>query len=201
VTDAAAPALGIDGGESVVRGRAAMLDAARRLRARRSRPAEQAATAAAASTTDSTTFDDVFHREYVPMVRLATLLLGNEDEAEEAVQDALAVVHERWGSLTRPGGYLRQCVVNRCSDILRHREVVRRLRRRAVDQVEPAQLGADHLVDALATLPAKRRAAVVLRYYEGCSEAEIAEVLGVRPGTVKSMLHRALAQLREVVEP
>jgi RNA polymerase sigma factor (sigma-70 family) len=42
--------------------------------------------------------------------------------------------------------------------------------------------------------------AVVLRYYEGRSEAEIAEALGVRPGTVKSMLHRALVQLREVIE-
>jgi DNA-directed RNA polymerase specialized sigma24 family protein len=54
--------------------------------------------------------------------------------------------------------------------------------------------------DALATLPPKRRAAVVLRYYAGLREREIADVLGVRPGTVKSMLHRALGQLREVIE-
>lgn len=175
----------------------AMLDAARRLRARRRGWDGPATTAAPAATS----FDEVFHREYAPMVRLATLLLGNEAEAEEAVQDALAIVHERWATLTRPGGYLRQCVVNRCADILRHRDVARRLRRRAVMPSEPAHLETDHLLDALATLAPKRRAAVVLRYYEGCSEAEIAAVLRVRPGTVKSMLHRALAQLREVIEP
>ena len=147
----------------------------------------------------SPSFDEVFVREYLPMVRLATLLLGTEAEAEEAVQDAFAIVHERWDRLTRPGGYLRSCVVNRCGDILRRRTLARRLLR--ATPVENAHLGADHLLDALATLPPKRRAAIVLRYYEGCSEAEIADVLGVRPGTVKSMLHRALAQLREVIEP
>jgi RNA polymerase sigma-70 factor (sigma-E family) len=146
------------------------------------------------------TLDGLFDREYVPMVRLATLLLGNEAEAEEVVQDAFAVVHERWDRLTRPGGYLRSCVVNRSGDVLRRRQVVRKLGRRATPP-ETVELEADHLLDAVATLPPRRRAAVVLRYYEGRTEAEIAEILGVRPGTVKSLLHRALAQLREVIEP
>jgi RNA polymerase sigma factor (sigma-70 family) len=65
---------------------------------------------------------------------------------------------------------------------------------------QPGELGADEMSDALAALPARRRAAVVLRYYAGLRDSEIAEALSVRPGTVKSMLHRALAQLREVVE-
>lgn len=64
----------------------------------------------------------------------------------------------------------------------------------------PADLEADYLADALAALPVKRRAAIVLRYYEGLSEAEIANVLRVRPGTVKSLVHRGLLQLREVIE-
>ena len=59
----------------------------------------------------------------------------------------------------------------------------------------------DHLADVLAALPVKQRAAVVLRYYEDRSEADIADLLGVRPGTVKSLLHRGLARLREVIEP
>ncbi|HEY3141077.1 MAG TPA: sigma factor [Acidimicrobiales bacterium] len=105
-------------------------------------------------------FDEVFVREYLPMVRLATLLLGTEAEAEEVVQDAFAIVHERWDRLTRPGGYLRSCVVNRCGDILRRRTLARRLLR--ATPVENAELGADHLLDALATLPPKRRAAIVL---------------------------------------
>lgn len=61
-------------------------------------------------------------------------------------------------------------------------------------------LGADELADALAALPPKRRTAVVLRYYAGLDTREIADAMGVRPGTVKSLLHRALAQLREEIE-
>ena len=158
---------------------------------------------AAAPVTAGAGFDELFAREYAPMVRLAVLLLGNEEEAEEVVQEAFAAVHERWDRLDRPGGYLRRCVVNRCRDLQRRRLVLRRLRR--AQAPAPAaeatqELGADDLFDALAVLAPRRRAAVVLRFYEGRTEAEIAEVLGVRPGTVKSLLHRALAQLREVLE-
>jgi RNA polymerase sigma-70 factor (sigma-E family) len=150
---------------------------------------------------DIVTFDELFGREYAPMVRLATLLLGNEAEAEEVVQEAFAIVHERWARLDRPGGYLRGCVVNRARDLLRRRAVAQRLRRaQATARPETTELAVDHLFDALDVLPPRRRIAIVLRYYEGRTEAEIAELLGVRPGTVKSMVHRGLAQLREVIE-
>ena len=59
---------------------------------------------------------------------------------------------------------------------------------------------ADELFDALAALPSRQRAALVLRFYEDLSEADIAVALGCRPGTVKSLLHRGLAELRKVVE-
>jgi RNA polymerase sigma-70 factor (sigma-E family) len=146
-------------------------------------------------------FDDLVAREYMPMVRLAVTLVGDDGDAEEIVQEAFAAVHERWARLDRPGGYLRGCVVNRARDVLRRRYRAARLQRSAPRRDETTELGADHLLDALDALPPTRRAAVVLRYYEGRSEAEIAELLGVRPGTVKSMLHRALAQLRRVIEP
>jgi RNA polymerase sigma factor (sigma-70 family) len=64
-------------------------------------------------------------------------------------------------------------------------------------QVSPER---DYLVDALNQLPPKRKTALVLRYYAGLSEREIAETMGVRPGTVKSMVSRGLAELREVIE-
>jgi RNA polymerase sigma factor (sigma-70 family) len=83
--------------------------------------------------------------------------------------------------------------------MLRRRRVEQRFRLLHRDDTT-SELGADELGDALASLAPKRRAAVVLRYYEGLAEREIAEILRVRPGTVKSMLHRALAQLREVIE-
>src|SRR4051794_25552449 len=144
-------------------------------------------------------FDDVYRRESVPMVRLALLLVGSQQLAEEIVQDAFAQLFERWQRVDRPGAYLRACVVNGCRRAHRRRHQDDRAVARIGDPT-PADLGADHLRDALAALPARRRAAVVLRYYEDLSEAEIAEALGVRPGTVKSLLHRGLAQLRAVVE-
>jgi RNA polymerase sigma factor (sigma-70 family) len=64
-----------------------------------------------------------------------------------------------------------------------------------------SDLGADELDDAIAKLPARQRAAVVLRYYGDLSDAEIARALRCRPATVRSLVHRALAELRKVIEP
>jgi RNA polymerase sigma-70 factor (sigma-E family) len=143
-------------------------------------------------------FEALYEREYAPMIRVAFLLLDSQPAAEEAVHDAFAKVYERWRKVDDPGAYLRTCVVNRCRDLQRRRRLERERHPdpgRGYDE-----LGARELLDALAALPMKQRAAVVLRFYEGRSEAEIAEALGVAPGTVKSMVSRALAQLREVVE-
>jgi RNA polymerase sigma-70 factor (sigma-E family) len=146
----------------------------------------------------ATTFDELFRRRYEPMVRVAFLMVGSRAEAEDVVQDSFARVELRWNRLENPAGYLHRCVVNRSHDTLRRRRLEQRFGRLRRD--ETSELQADELGDALAALPPKRRAAVVLRYYAGLPEREIAEVLGVRPGTVKSMLHRALAQLREEIE-
>jgi RNA polymerase sigma factor (sigma-70 family) len=146
----------------------------------------------------SSTFEELFRRRYEPMVRVAFLLVGSRAEAEDVVQDAFARVELRWAKLDNPEGYLHRCVVNRSHDILRRRRVEQRFR--LLRREETSELQADELGDALAALPPKRRAAIVLKYYAGLREREIAEALGVRSGTVKSMLHRGLAQLREVIE-
>jgi RNA polymerase sigma-70 factor (sigma-E family) len=145
------------------------------------------------------TFEDVYRREALAMVQLAFLLVGSPQRAEEIVQDAFAALFQRWDRVDRPGAYLRASVVNRCRSAHRRRALERRS---LATQEGPTAvgLGTDDLADALAALPPKRRAAIVLRYYGGHSEAEIATLLGVRPGTVKSLLHRGLAQLREVIE-
>lgn len=147
-------------------------------------------------------FDRLFSDERVVMVRLAWLLTGSEPLAEEITQDAQ--VFERWDKLDNPGGYLRSCVVNGSRRAERRRSVERRHAPGA--EPDPSVSGgedvaAPDLVAALRTLQPKRRAAVVLRYWGGYSQAEVADALGVRVGTVKSMLHRALADLRKVVEP
>jgi RNA polymerase sigma-70 factor (sigma-E family) len=148
-------------------------------------------------------FEALFAAQYEPMVRVAYLMLGARVEAEDVVQDAFARLDLRWSRVANPGGYLRRCVVNGATDVLRRRKVEWRLAsltRRDAEQAAAGDLGADEMSDALAVLTPRRRAAVVLRYYAGLREEEIAEALGMRPGTVKSTLHRALAQLREVVE-
>ena len=149
----------------------------------------------------ATTVDDpvsLYRRAYPAAVRLAVALVDVPATAEDLVQDAFAQVWLRWDRLDKPEAYLRTCVVNLCRRELRRR----RLRRRAPERVSVTTLDAParELLDALRALPPRRRAVVVLRFYEDQSEAQIAATLGMRPGTVKATLHQALAQLREVIE-
>jgi RNA polymerase sigma-70 factor (sigma-E family) len=141
-------------------------------------------------------FDDLYRREYSTMVRISYLMVRDDDLAVEVTHDAFARVLERWNRLDEPGAYLRTAVVNASRDALRRR-IFRRSRRHVIEVVDAgAHAPEDYLLDALDQLAPKRRAAVVLRYYLDLPEAEIAAALGVRPGTVKSLLHRGLAELR-----
>jgi RNA polymerase sigma-70 factor (sigma-E family) len=140
-------------------------------------------------------FTALYLHEYVGLVRLAFLILGSREQAEEVVQDAFVRLHGRWRRVDNPGGYLRTSVVNGCRDarrrLVRYRAREPRLAVRAETYDTP-----DELSDALATLPVRQRAVLVLRFYGGMNEAEIAATLGIRPGTVKSSLHRGLERLR-----
>ena len=143
-------------------------------------------------------FYDFYRMQFAPMVRLARGLVDTSERAEEIVQDAFLRVLERWDGLYEPRGYVRTAVVNAARSELRKREVRRRLGRRlASDRISTED---DYLIDALDRLSSKRRTALVLRFYAQMSEAEIAEAMGVRPGTVKSLVSRGLADLRKVIE-
>lgn len=141
----------------------------------------------------------LYQREYGPMVRLACLLVGSNEVAEELVQDAFVAVHRRWDRLVNPGGHLRTSVVNGCRSHQRRAALERR--RRPRPETNDVGLQADELWDALLRLPYRQRAALVLRYYEDATEADIAAALDVRPATVRSLVHRGLAKLREEVRP
>jgi RNA polymerase sigma-70 factor (sigma-E family) len=144
-------------------------------------------------------FVQLYEERYAPMVRLAVALTGSEPLAEDLVQDAFVRVHARWGRIETPAAYLRAAVVNACRSAGRR---VARERAAASRELATADaLNADELFDALAQLPYRQRAALVLQFYEGLSQAEIAEVLGCREGTVASLVHRGLVQLRRVIEP
>ncbi|WP_419925712.1 SigE family RNA polymerase sigma factor [Candidatus Poriferisocius sp.] len=143
-------------------------------------------------------FDGLYRDEYEPMVRLARGLVDGLEIAEEVVQDAFAKVYERWSRLDQPGGYLRTAVVNGARSELRKREVRRRVGLRPMYQPSPGER--DYLLDALNRLSPRQKTALVLRFYEGMTEKEIARAMGVRPGTVKSATSRGLAELRKVIE-
>jgi RNA polymerase sigma-70 factor (sigma-E family) len=158
---------------------------------------QAAAAEAAAPTYDSPV--DLHRARYDVMVRLAALLTGSQATAEEVVQDAFVKLIERWDRVEHPSAYLRASVVNGCTGFRRHREVVRRHATPPVLSVVDTE--GYVLREAIHRLPTRQRAVLVLRFYEDLPEAEIAALLSCRLGTVKSALHRGLAQLRRVVEP
>jgi RNA polymerase sigma-70 factor (sigma-E family) len=141
------------------------------------------------------------------LVRLAVLLVHDLGTAEEIVQDCFVSVHARWNRLHDPDkalAYLRRSVVNRSRSHLRHLAVVRRHSGR--EALPESASGADHaahdlerratVLEALRRLPRRQREVLALRYYLDLSEAEIADVLGISRGAVKSHASRGAAALR-----
>jgi RNA polymerase sigma factor (sigma-70 family) len=151
-----------------------------------------------ASDAPAGTFDDLYRREQPELVRLAVLLVGSPEVAADLVQDCFVRLHPKWAKVEDHRAYLRRSVVNACHS---HHRGLRRFRRLDLRPSEPAELGARELSDALAALPDRQRAALVLRFYAGLPDADIADALGCRTGTVASLVHRGLAALREVIEP
>ena len=143
----------------------------------------------------------LFAAERVPMVHLATLLVGSPAVAEEVVQEAFVSVTKRWDQIDRPGAYLRTSVVNKCVSALRRRSVENLYQASAPAMWNPGI--PEQLIElraALARLSDRQRTVVVLRYFVDMPDANIAETLGVRPATVRSLAHRALAVLRKELE-
>jgi RNA polymerase sigma factor (sigma-70 family) len=144
-------------------------------------------------------FLELYQACFAPMVKLAVVLTGSETSAEDLVHDSFIRVHAHWKHIEHPRAYLRRTVVNACRSA--GRRATRERTKTALMLTPVGALEADELFDALERLPYRQRAALVLQYYVGLSHAEIADALGCREGTVASLVHRGLAQLRKVVEP
>jgi RNA polymerase sigma factor (sigma-70 family) len=142
-------------------------------------------------------FSDFYRAELDGQVRRAALLTGSTEQANDVVHDAFTEVFRRWDRLDEPGAYLNRAVLNRCRDVARHRSRRGRLMTRLIS--DDAAWDAEPIADLLDTLPFKQRAAVVLKFYVGLSNLEIAEALDCPPGSVGPCLDRALKQLREVM--
>lgn len=143
-------------------------------------------------------FDEIYRKERGGLVRLAFLLTGSQVAAEDLVQDVFLRVRPRLEAIDEPAAYLHRSVTNACWSWHRRRQ--REDRYLADRPVMVAAAPDVEMWDALARLSARRRQVLVLRYYLDLSEAQAAEILGCRPGTVKSSTHRALQDLRRVLE-
>ena len=135
--------------------------------------------------------DEAFVEAYPRLVRLAALMVGAD--AEDVVMDAFMRVRSAERDLDNPAAYLRVSVVNECRSRMR-----RRMRRpRLVPAVAAAEMPeVDTTWEIVARLPGGQRAVVALRFYEDLSIPQIAALLEMPEGTVKSHLHRAVKSLR-----
>lgn len=147
-------------------------------------------------------FAEFYRRELAGQTRRATLIVGERELACDIVHEAFVAVFRRWASIAEPGPYLSTTVLNACRDATRragrHRTAVG-LHAAMTPQAAPAADAAaadDAVWAALAHLPFRQRAAVVLRFYEQRSETEIALALDCRPGSVGPLITRALRTLR-----
>ncbi|QBR93563.1 SigE family RNA polymerase sigma factor [Nocardioides euryhalodurans] len=139
------------------------------------------------------------------LFRLAYVITGNRADAEDVVQDALSRALPRWeriAAVEDPDAYVRRMVVNA------HTSWWRKFRRRESpvaevrlgESAEPDVAEQDRVWRACLALPVDQRVAVVLRYYEQRDYADIADLTGVREGTVRSRVSRGLAALRTELE-
>ena len=151
----------------------------------------------------------IYSEHYRSLVRLAAFLVRDNATAEEVVQDSFVAMHGAWRRLRdtdKALSYLRQSVVNRSRSVLRHRVVVDKNTPKPPPDMPSAEHGAiiqlerSAVVTALRALPERQREALVLRYYGDMSEAQIASVMGISRGAVKSHTARAMSALRTVLE-
>ena len=150
----------------------------------------------------------LFAARYPELVRLAGLL--GADDPEDIAQEAFARLLRSYGSLRDASAalaYVRATVCNLTRNRRRHLRMVRLRtppeRLAEVASSEQSALlreGQRELIAALGALPARRREAIVLRYWLGLSESEIAAAMGISPGTVKSQVSRGLAALGKALE-
>ncbi len=141
----------------------------------------------------------LYRAHRVRLIRLAAAITLDRDLAEEIVQEAFAGFHRRRAGVENAEAYLQRSVVNGSIKACRRRRRANALPLLAAPVTSVPEI--DETWTVVVALPPRQRAVVLLRFWADLSEAEMARVLGWRPGTVKSTLHRALRRLREELEP
>jgi RNA polymerase sigma-70 factor (sigma-E family) len=151
---------------------------------------------------------ELYERTAPGAVRLAYLLTGDRSVAEDITQDAFVRVSGHLAHLREGGAfdaYLRQAIVNLAKNHFRHRAVERAFLERsnpapAIPGHEQPLVEREATMAALARLPQRQRAAIILRFYEDLSEDAIAQILRCRNGTVRSLVTRGVQALRADIQ-
>ena len=161
--------------------------------------------AATSAVAQRPSLEELYERHLPAAVALARLIARDADVAEDLAQEAFIRAAARFGRLRDPAAfeaYLRRTVVNLCRRRWRRRRLERAYERSTREPV--ARLAdveeRDELWSAIATLPYRQRAAVVLRYYEDLSESQTADVLRCSPRAVNALVSRAMATLRTTLK-
>jgi RNA polymerase sigma-70 factor (sigma-E family) len=141
------------------------------------------------------------------MVRLAELLTRDRGRAEDLAQEGFAKAYAAWDRIREgdPAAYVRRCIINANTDLWRRRSRYEQPSPQVPEDFGQVDLAAafaarDLVLRALAKLTSRERAVLALRFYLDLSELQIAQELGISPGTVKSAASRALAKLRADAE-
>jgi RNA polymerase sigma-70 factor, ECF subfamily len=140
-------------------------------------------------------YEELFRREYAPLVAALATAHGDLDAAADAVQGAFVEAYDRWERIQfydRPGAWVRRVAINRLIDDARRRTRRRRSRPRpgAGSYLDPDVDGVA-IRAAVARLPTRQRLLVVARYFDDLSVREVAHLCGIAEGTVKSQLSAA----------
>ena len=156
--------------------------------------------------TVSVGFEDLYRQEYPGLIAVATALTGTVEDAEDVVQGTMLKAFAQWGKvrrLDRPGGWCHRVLVNACHSLFRRRRTATRwlARQRRVEATSPGP-SADALAfwAAVRQLPERPRQVVALYYAGDCPVEDVARILAVPEGTVRSDLTRARAALRIALE-
>jgi RNA polymerase sigma-70 factor (sigma-E family) len=152
---------------------------------------------------DDAEFHKFFVSQYPRLCWLGCALTASPAQAEELAQEAMVRTWWRWrlvGRPSDPGSYARRVLVNRQRSLLRRAATETRSLARYRPDALVTPVGDERamvLWQAVQDLPVRQRTVLVLRFYEDLPEAEVARLLGLSVGTVKSRCHRALARLRD----
>ena len=141
---------------------------------------------------------ELFSRHRRRLLGLAAAVTLDRSVADEIVQEAFAGLTSRIDAVRDPEAYLQRSVINLAIGVVRRRERARSVVLRPLEPSDIPEI--DELWDVVADLPVQQRAVVVLRFWEDLSQQQIANVLSIPLGSVKSTLHRALLALKDKLQ-